>query len=120
MGVRTKGWDIKTGIDVAPLPLLLQLMPLCRWGREGLGQEVLVTRTELLWWSLWAGGTFLLPIWSHPPTSSSWCLQRFCAAPRVGRSDVPEGWEGAQQHFCHAVVCRKAPSWGSGVSVGVC
>lgn len=26
MGVRTKRWEIRTGIDVAPLPLLLQLM----------------------------------------------------------------------------------------------
>lgn len=51
MGVTTKRGDIKTGIGVALLPLLLQLMPLCRWDREGLGQPmgmVLVTRTELL------------------------------------------------------------------------
>lgn len=51
MGLRTKRWDIKTGIGVAPLPRLLQLMPLCRWDREGLGQPmgmVLVARTELV------------------------------------------------------------------------
>lgn len=49
MGVRTKRWDIKTGIGVALLLLLLQLKPLCLWDREGLGQlgMVLVTRTEL-------------------------------------------------------------------------
>lgn len=52
MGLRTKRWDIQTGIGVAPLPpWLLQLMPLWGWAREGLGQSmgmVLVTRTELV------------------------------------------------------------------------
>lgn len=52
MGLRTKRWDIQTGIGVAPLPpWLLQLMPLCGWDRERLGQPmemVLVTKTELV------------------------------------------------------------------------